>query len=117
MLEKTQLFKEEIDNIKVPTEKLDSIISKLETNTPNKKSSVRKKFLYSVGAASITFGLLWGSSALSPTMANTLSNIPLIGSVFNVFGDSGLKKVSNNGTSKQLGASETVNNKTVTLQV
>lgn len=116
MTDKIQLFKEEINNISVPTEKLDAIISNtFQENRKKRKKSIRNKILYSVGTAAVTFILLAGSATVSPVMANIASKIPIIGSVFSESGDRGLEQVNQQGLTNVLGTTKSVGQTSITL--
>ncbi len=108
-------FKKEIDNIHVPTEKLDDIILQtVEQHTVIKKRPLRK-VLYGTSAAVIACGVLIGSATISPAMASVVSQIPVIGTIFSDSGDRGLKQVSELGLSNAVGESKTVGDKTITI--
>jgi hypothetical protein len=116
MTDKIPSFKEEIDDIHVPIDKLDAIILKtVQGNVPRKKRSIRKKLLYSVAAAIAAFGLLIGSATVSPVMATIVSQIPIIGSIFSTSGEHGLERVSDLGLTQVVGQSKTVNGITITI--
>lgn len=116
MTDKIPSFKEQIDEIHVPTEKLDDIIFKtVQQHAPKKKKSLRRKFIYSASAAAVAFGLLVGSAVVSPVMADIVSKIPLIGSVFSESDDVGLAQVSDLGLTQIVGQSKTVKGETVTI--
>ena len=116
MTDKIPSFKEEIDNIHVPTEKLDAIITNtVQSKVVTKKKSFRNQLLYSVGAAVAAIGLLIGSASVSPAMASFVSHIPFIGSIFSESGDKGLERVSNMGLTHVVKQSKTIDGKTVTI--
>ncbi|BAQ09021.1 hypothetic; protein [Bacillus sp. OxB-1] len=116
MTDNIPAFKKEIDEIPVPMDKLDAIIATtVAEHAPKRKNSFRKKMVYSAGAAAVAFGLLIGSASVSPAMANIVSQIPLIGSIFSESGDAGLVQVSDLGMTQIVGASETVKGDTLTI--
>ncbi len=116
MTDKIPSFKEEIDDIHVPFDKLDAIILKtVQENSPKRKKSLRKKLAYSVAAAVAAFGLLIGSATVSPVMATMVSKIPIIGSIFSTSGEHGLERVSELGLTQVVGQSKTVNGITITI--
>lgn len=116
MTDKIPSFKNQIDGIHVPTEKLDEIITKtVQEHTPKRKQSLRRKFVYSASAAVVAFGLLVGSATVSPVMADIVSKIPLIGSIFSESDDIGLAQVSDLGLTQIIGLSQTVKGDTVTI--
>lgn len=115
--DKIPSFKEDIDLIHVPTEKLDVIIANVELGIKqSRKRTVLRKWSYSVGAAVLALGLVVGSASLSPAMASVLSSIPLLGSVFSQLGDSGQKNVSELDLTEVVGQSKTVNGITISLK-
>ena len=116
MTDKIPSFKEEIDAIHVPIDKLDAIImNTVRGRVPMKRRSVRKKIVYSAVAVVATFGLLIGSATISPVMANIVSQIPIIGSIFNNSGDRGLKQVGEMGLTQVIGQSKILGNMTITI--
>lgn len=116
MTDKTRLFKEEINNIPVPTEKLDAIILNTLQGTENKrKKSIQKKMLYSISAVAVAFILLASSATISPVMANIVSKIPIIGTVFSESGDRGLEQVNEQGLTNVLDTTKSVGQTSITL--
>lgn len=116
MTDKTRSFQEEMNHIHVPTEKLDDIIS----NTIGEYEGKRKKWkgnkiFYSLTAVAATFLLLVSTASVSPAMANIVSKIPLLGSVFSDSGDLGLEQVNQQGLSQLIGTSERVGETSITL--
>ena len=116
MTDKIPSFKEEIDDIHVPIDRLDTIIlNTVQASAPKRKRSIQKKVLYGVGAAVAVFGLLVGSATISPVMANFVSQIPVVGSIFSESGERGLEQVSELGLTQVVGKSKTVNGNTITI--
>lgn len=118
MTDKIPMFKEEIDDIPVPVDKLDAIIAKTvqeQESAQKRKQSIGKKLMLSVGAAVATIALLIGSATVSPVMANIVSQIPVLGSIFSESGDRGLKQVSELGLTQVVGESKTVKGNTITI--
>ena len=74
----------------------------------------RKPLLY-VASAVATFGILLGSAYVSPTLASTLSQLPIIGSVFSDSGLLGLKQASEQGLTSAVGKTTTINGISVTV--
>ncbi|MFC7439953.1 DUF4179 domain-containing protein [Laceyella putida] len=71
---------------------------------PEKRVLKRKRWaLHGTVAATVLMGLAIGSGFVSPTMAEALSKLPLIGSVFEDFGDTGLKQSSQQGLTATVG--------------
>lgn len=116
MTDKIPSFKEQIDTIHVPVDKLDTIILKtVQEVKPKRKRSLRKKLVYSASAVVAAFGLLIGSATVSPTMAAVAAKIPLIGSIFNESDDRGLVQVNKSGLTQVVGESKTVEGTTLTI--
>lgn len=116
MTDKTQLFKEEINNIPIPTEKLDAIIlNTFQGDEHKRKKSNQKKMLYSISAVAVTFIFLVSSATISPAMANIVLKIPILGTVFSEFGDKGLELVNEQGLTNILGATKSVGQTSITL--
>src|SRR5699024_9257326 len=81
-----------------------------------KKNSKKRTFVYALGSIAAAFVILIGFSHQSPALASSLSKIPIIGSVF---GDSdliGLQQAQKEGLTSQIGATETINGISVTLE-
>lgn len=117
MTDKTRLFKEEINNIPIPTEKLDAIIlNTVQGDEHKRKKSIQKKMLYSISAVAATFILLASSVTISPVMANIVSKIPIIGAVFSESGDQGLELVNEQGLTDILGGTKSVGQTSITLE-
>lgn len=117
MTEKMPIFKEQINNIQVPVDQLDQIIANtVEEHAPKRKRNFRRKLIYSVSAAMIAFGLLIGSATVSPAMANIVSKVPIIGSVFIESHDAGLINASEQGFTQIIGESKQVGNKVLTIE-
>lgn len=85
-----------------------------ENLTPKRKPLLRK-VIYSLSSAVAAFGILVGSAYVSPVLASTFSQIPIIGSVF---GDSnliGLQQAQKHGLTNAIGETETVNDISITI--
>ena len=115
MTDKMRSFKEEIDHIHVPVDKLDAIILNTVQGVPKRKSTILNKMLYSAGAAVVVFGLLLSSATISPVMAKIVSHIPIIGTIFSESGDRGLEQVSKLGLTDIIGMTKTVEGTSITL--
>ncbi|WP_338368128.1 DUF4179 domain-containing protein, partial [Enterococcus faecium] len=74
--------KEEVDKIKIPEDKLDQAIEFGLKRGKKSKRGVGKKVLYICSAAVLLFGLLIGSTFVSPAMARVVSKIPYLGQIF-----------------------------------
>jgi Family of unknown function (DUF5643)/Domain of unknown function (DUF4179) len=115
MSDKIHSYKEEIEKIHVPIEKLDAIIAKTVQEASPKRKRVNRKFWYSTGAAVVALGVLVSSTAVSPAMASLVSKIPVIGSILGTYGDSGLKQVSEQGLTTKIGESQVVEGNALTV--
>lgn len=119
MTDKSSRFKEAIDNIPVPVDKLDAVIAKTgqaeQGSTQKRKQSIGKKVILSVGALVATFALIIGLATVSPVMASIVSHIPVLGSVFSESDDRGLRQVSELGLTQVVGESKTIEGNTVTI--
>lgn len=116
MTDKTRLFKEEINNIPIPIEKLDEIIlNTFQGDKYKRKKFTQKKMLYSISAVAVSFILLASSATISPVMANIVSKIPIIGTIFSESGDQGLELVNEQGLTNILGATKSVGQTSITL--
>ncbi|WP_263705380.1 DUF4179 domain-containing protein [Shouchella tritolerans] len=80
------------------------------------KKTSWKPWAYSLGASAAAVALLFGSAYFSPALANSLSQIPVIGSVFSVSGDERLNQASEQGLTKGLDETQTINGVAVTLE-
>ena len=116
MNDKISSFKREVDEIQVPVEKLDAIIENvLDGEMPKRKGIVWRRMAIGTSAAVLSLGILVGSTAISPAMANFVSQIPLIGSIFSQSDDKGLVQVSETGLAQVIGETKTVNGKSLTI--
>ncbi|MGE7691233.1 DUF4179 domain-containing protein [Lysinibacillus sp. NPDC097214] len=80
-----------------------------------KRKSKRKPLLY-VASAAAAFSIMVGSAAyVSPTFASTLSQLPIVGSVFSNSGFLGLKQASEQGLTSTIGEKQTINGISVTV--
>lgn len=61
------------------------------------------------------FSILFGASFLSPTLAETMRSIPVIGSVFDMVGDIGVKKGTDEGLSTLIGEQVNINGQNITF--
>ncbi|MGN7286669.1 DUF4179 domain-containing protein [Shouchella rhizosphaerae] len=80
------------------------------------KKASWKPWAYSFGASAAAIALLIGSAYFSPALANSLSQIPVIGSVFSVSEDERLKQASEQGLTKGLDETQTIHGVAVTLE-
>jgi len=85
MKDKEISIKSSLETIQVPVQKLDQIIDDALFNQPVQKPKSKKRF-YKVTAAAVFFlGIATTSMIASPTFANFVSQIPVIGNVFDYF--------------------------------
>ncbi|MFJ7915582.1 MULTISPECIES: DUF4179 domain-containing protein [unclassified Lysinibacillus] len=87
------------------------------TQTPVqiKRKSKRKPLLY-VASTAAAFSIMVGSAAyVSPTFASTLSQLPIVGSVFSNSGLPGLKQASEQGLTSTIGENHSINGISVTI--
>jgi hypothetical protein len=90
--------------------------AKEQLEAPRHKNTNRKrKILYSLCGAAAVFGIMVGSSYYSPALASSLSQIPIIGSVFGNSDLIGLQKAKESGLTSEIGETKTVNGISVTL--
>ncbi|MBM7839777.1 hypothetical protein JOC54_003057 [Alkalihalobacillus xiaoxiensis] len=80
----------------------------------NKKG--RRKMVYVVGSVAAAFGLLIGTAQYSPALASGLAQIPIIGSIFGDSDVRGLQVAHQDGLTKQIGETQTINGISVTLE-
>lgn len=72
-------IKKEINEIRIPEEKLDYTIEKAISKGRKRKYSLGKKIIYGSSAAVLLFGLFVGSAFVSPVMAEVVAKIPYLG--------------------------------------
>ncbi|MBT2641560.1 DUF4179 domain-containing protein [Bacillus sp. ISL-41] len=107
-------LKNEMDQISVPVEKLDTIIAETVSETKIKKPK-KRIVMYAVSAAVVGFGLFIGSAMVSPAMAKVASNIPIVGTFFNDIGDEGLKIAGQKGLTQVVDQTAKDNGVTLTI--
>ena len=71
------------------------------TKLPRKKR--KRKIYYGLTVAIVSLLMIFGVSMISPTFANTLKEIPVIGSAFEFVGNIGVKKGKEEGLTTELG--------------
>lgn len=76
-------FKKALDEIPVPTEKLDAILTDA-FKRKTKKFTLKRWMKYSVAVAVLSLGMIT-SANLSPTFANFMTQIPIMGHAFEYF--------------------------------
>lgn len=92
---------------------IDKRVGETLQQLPRKKAS-RKIYGY-LTAAIVALSMTFGLSILSPTFANTMKEIPIIGSAFEFVGNIGIKKGSDNGLTTKLGEQIEVNGQLITF--
>lgn len=107
-------LKNELDQIYVPVQKLDTIIAETVSETKVKKPK-KRIVMYSMSAAVVGFGLFIGSAMVSPVMAKVASNIPVVGTFFNDVGDDGLKIAGQKGLTQVVDQTAKDNGITLTI--
>lgn len=116
MTDKIASLKNKINNIPVPTDKLDDIIlTTVHEHAPKRTHSLRKKLIYGASGGVAAIGLLLGSATVSPAMAGIVAKIPIVGSIFKESGDPGLSQMSNLGLTQVIGESKKIGDKTLTI--
>ncbi|UTR12720.1 DUF4179 domain-containing protein [Evansella sp. LMS18] len=75
----------------------------------------KRKITYGLCSAAAVFGLLVGSSYFSPALASSLSQIPIIGSVFGNSDLISLQQAQKSGLTSEIGETQTVDGISVTL--
>ena len=86
MKDETKVIEETMEAIHVPSEKLDLIIeNSFKSEAPPRKRTGKRRAGY-VLAATLAISILGGTVLLNPAMANMISQLPIIGNVFDYFG-------------------------------
>lgn len=92
------------------------IQAKEHSNTKHiKVGHWRRKATYALSCVAAVFAILLGSSYYSPALANSLSHIPIIGSIFGNSDIVGLQRAQENGLINEIGETQTINGISVTL--
>lgn len=79
------------------------------------RSRKKRKLIYVLSSVAAVFLILVGTSHYSPVLASSLSQIPIIGSVFGNSDLIGLQKAQENKLTNEIGETQTVNGISVTL--
>jgi hypothetical protein len=79
------------------------------------RSNIKKKIGYGMAAALIGFIAITGASLISPSLAQALREIPLVGSVFQSAGHNGLRIASEMGITEQVNETATDHGITMTI--
>ncbi|PKG22910.1 DUF4179 domain-containing protein [Niallia nealsonii] len=82
----------------------------------NRKNIRKRNIVYTLAGLAAAFGILVGSSYHSPALASSLSQIPIIGSVFGDSNVVGLKQAQKNGLTNKIGETQTINGISVTIE-
>lgn len=110
----TNKIVEELNKIDVPLELHER--SKLGARQAKSDRTTRrfKRVIPVISIAIIVF-LVFGISLMSPAVANTLQSIPIVGSIFGMIGDTGLRKAEELGYSKDTNYVLTVDDSTLRI--
>ncbi|MEH7381020.1 DUF4179 domain-containing protein [Bacillus sp. JJ1533] len=108
-------FKNELENIHVPVDKLDRIIQQTINDNRKQKPRSKKIVLTTVGSVAAAFILFLGSATFSPTLAKVASEIPLVGTFFNESGDEGLQIAGKSGLTQVINQTAKDNGVTLTM--
>lgn len=81
----------------------------------HRRNKIKRRIFYAFGSVAVIFVILIGSSYYSPALASSLSQIPIIGSVFESSNLANLEKAHKQGLTSQIGETQTVNGISVTL--
>ncbi|SEM84595.1 DUF4179 domain-containing protein [Lihuaxuella thermophila] len=92
---------------------VDQILASLPEKK-DKKPNVSKWMIGSVAAAVVVGGTI-GFAAFSPAMAQTLQQIPILGSFFQQIGDDGLENAEKHGFATKINQTKTANGVTIKL--
>lgn len=92
---------------------VDNRVEETLQQLPRKKK--KKKIYLGLTAAIVAVAMTFGLSILSPAFANTMKEIPIIGSAFEFVGNIGVKKGQNEGLSTELGEQIEVNGQVITF--
>jgi len=117
-------MKKSFDAAEFPREEVRTAIAKgiqqAEEQANRRQSPLQMKrkskpLLY-VASVAAAFSIMVGSAAyVSPTFASTLSQLPIVGSVFSNYEFLGLKQVSEHGLTSLIGEKHTINGISVTI--
>jgi len=87
-----------------------------QITTPHiKKNNAKRKLVYAFCSVAAVIAILVGSSYFSPALASSLSQIPIIGSIFANSDLIGLQQAQKKGLTNEIGETQTVNGIAVTL--
>ncbi|WP_226528717.1 DUF4179 domain-containing protein [Metabacillus niabensis] len=86
----------------------------VDTFSPRMKKK-KRKILFTLCSVATVLGIFICSLYYSPALASSLSQIPIIGSVFGNSDLIGLQKAQKNGLTSKIGETETINGISVTL--
>ncbi|WP_159439981.1 DUF4179 domain-containing protein [Bacillus sinesaloumensis] len=99
-------------NPEVP-ESVEKRINETLQSLPKKKTFPR--FYYSTAAVLLVGFLLFGVSFMSPTLADTMRSVPVIGSIFKMVGDVGTQKGEKEGLTTLLGQQVEIDGQVITF--
>lgn len=116
MKDKEILIKKAIEQIEVPEDQLDLIISNAFFDPARTKARKRRKWLIPAIAASILFtGISVATLTASPALANYMTELPIIGSVFSIFSEKEEGLLQYERFSEKVGLSKTSNGVTISI--
>ncbi|QYR19142.1 DUF4179 domain-containing protein [Paenibacillus sp. sptzw28] len=99
-------------NPSVPSELEDRI---MHTLNQLPRQARKRKMYYALPAVVLAVVILFGARAISPVFAETIRSIPVIGSIFELVGNVGERKASQDGLVSPLGQQVVIDGKTVTF--
>lgn len=96
-------WNQQMESMEVPTEKLNKTINDAldKAEADIKKKKLKANVQYVAASVAIIGCLVFGGAYASPTFANALSNVPVIGSIFEQLGDKGLQQAREDGYVQQ----------------
>src|SRR5690625_501514 len=90
-------------------------IKQATEETKSFKTSRTRKIVYTLASIAATILILFGSSYISPTIASSLSQIPIIGTVFEQSNRADLHEAQKHGLTNIIGETKTVDGISVTV--
>ncbi|MFJ8514644.1 DUF4179 domain-containing protein [Lysinibacillus xylanilyticus] len=97
----------EIDLVNRTMNKYESSRYTKQSESSRTSKKMRQKVMMITASAAMIFSLLFITSLISPTMAATIKEVPLLSSIFKFAGDLGLKTADEKGLATQLHTSVT----------
>lgn len=96
-------------------DRIDNTLSSLPTIPSKRPKGLARKMTLASAAAAILGVSIIGSGFVSPAMAQTLKQVPLIESVFKIAGDLGLQSAEENKLTTPINQSVTINGVTISI--